>query len=512
MSYRDSEKTREGQVGRNFSPQDSDDEKRIEVDVIIPVHNAGKTICEAVESALSQEIPENLREVLSRYRIDLAVCCYDDGSTDESWSLLHDLQEKDKKKDKGNPAISSVLLIKASDDGVARGAGYARNRAVNIRDEKRFSSSTRADHKFLCLLDSDDTMHPARVAEQLHCMLALQRDERERMLIGCQFDRDPPDSTWHYARWANGLTDERLMLERFREITVLQPTWMLCRSRWSSLGGEIEAPHPDGKESTADVISKDKTSSLCLIHPDYDTQQTLRLAEDLRFFHAHLASNGMLRLHRTKTPLVTYRHSGTSQSFQTSRKLLLHLRVLALETNILRSDPLWQHHDGRFVVWGAGRDGKDFVKALSQDMRRRVYCFVDVDEKKIDHGYYVNREIDVRIPIVHFSMLASDPGTRRQLKQNWEEGLENNEIEGRIDKGKGPSADDAVATEATKTTPVPRRKKRKTHALNLSDLDTSMLSTLPVVVCVAMYRTNGALEKNVMSIGRTEGVDLWHFS
>jgi hypothetical protein len=32
------------------------------------------------------------------------------------------------------------------------------------------------------------------------------------------------------------------------------------------------------------------------------------------------------------------------------------------------------------------------------------------------------------------------------------------------------------------------------------------------VVCVAMYRTGGALEHNVKSIGRTEGVDLWHFS
>ena len=512
MSDRDSETNREG---RNISPQDTDYEKRIEVDVIIPVHNAVKTICEAVESAMTQEIPENLREELSRYCIDLAVCCYDDGSTDESWSLLHDLQKKEKKKEKGKSAISisSVLLIKASTDGVARGAGYARNRAVDIRHEKRFSSSTRVDHKFLCLLDSDDTMHPTRVAEQLHCMLSLKREERERILMGCQFDRDPPDSTWHYARWANELTDERLMLERFREITVIQPTWMLCRSRWSSLDGEIEAPYPESKESIVDIISKHKISSLCLIHPDYDTQQTLRLAEDLRFFHAHLASNGILRLHRTKTPLVTYRHSGTSQSFQTSRKLLLHLRVLALETSILRSDPLWQHHDGRFVVWGAGRDGKDFVKALSQDMRRRVYCFVDVDEKKIDGGFYANRQIDIRIPIVHFSMLAADPDTQRQLKQNWEEGLENNEIEGRIDKGKGISADGAVATEATNSTSVLRQKKRrKTHALNISDLDPSMLPKLPVVVCVAMYRTNGVLEKNVKSIGRTEGVDLWHFS
>ena len=39
-----------------------------------------------------------------------------------------------------------------------------------------------------------------------------------------------------------------------------------------------------------------------------------------------------------------------------------------------------------------------------------------------------------------------------------------------------------------------------------------LLMTLPVVVCVAMYHLNGALEANVNLIGRTEGVDLWHFS
>jgi predicted ATP-dependent endonuclease of OLD family len=37
-------------------------------------------------------------------------------------------------------------------------------------------------------------------------------------------------------------------------------------------------------------------------------------------------------------------------------------------------------------VWNAGRDGKNFVKGLSKEMRNRVYCLVDVDEKKIEQG------------------------------------------------------------------------------------------------------------------------------
>merc|ERR1712154_346791 len=53
-----------------------------------------------------------------------------------------------------------------------------------------------------------------------------------------------------------------------------------------------------------------------------------------------------------------------------------------------------------------------------------------------------------------------------------------------------------------------KNNKNKHHNKELYQL----LPTLPVVVCVAMYRTNGVLESNVMSIGRTEGDDLWFFS
>lgn len=45
-----------------------------------------------------------------------------------------------------------------------------------------------------------------------------------------------------------------------------------------------------------------------------------------------------------------------------------------------------------------------------------------------------------------------------------------------------------------------------------NELDLTLLPMLPVVVCVSMYRTNGALEQNVSKIGRVEGEDLWHFS
>eukprot|EP00797_Seminavis_robusta_P003511 Sro1220_g253490.2 (464) ;mRNA; f:3160-4551 len=463
---------------------------------------------------MRQVIPAHLIPAFQDITLVIQVCCFDDGSTDSSWDILTRLQKEyhtqkletdtttPDQKDTNIP-IDATLLIAKSKDGTGRGAGYARNRAAELSG-KHATNEQNPANRFLCLLDSDDLMHETRVAEQCSALLALPPQERHRTLLGCQIVRDPPDSTWHYCQWANGLTDERLWLEKFREVTVLQPTWMLCMSRFQELRGYIE---PDQSSTT----SSSTNNILRLVHPTFDTPESLRLAEDLRFFHAHLHARGLLRLHRPDVPLVTYRHrANQSQSSQTSRKLLLHLRALAFEKCVLsnyQSDNAWSTnnpHKGSFVVWGAGRDGKDFVKALSEPCRKRVYCFVDVDSKKIEQGFYVNKNL--KIPIVHFSLLAKDAETQRQLLQGVSFG--------KIDKGKPKD--------------VPERKKHKSDVNKQQSgsvetpmamspavakvVDVSCFPELPVVVCVALYRTNGALENNVKSISREEGVDLWHFN
>jgi hypothetical protein len=247
-----------------------------------------------------------------------------------------------------------------------------------------------------------------------------------------------------------------------------------------------------------------------LVHPS-ETFHTLRLAEDLRFFHAHLALGGIIRKcagEKEEQPLVVYRHVGpSSQSHATSRKLLLQLRTLAFERHVLDRDPRWAGR--KFAVWGAGRDGKDFCKALRPDTRERIRCLADVDNAKIlgNGGHYVNSELGLRIPIVHFSYLARDPEQRERLTRLWMDGL-NDANHGRVDKRRAgitpPSATDPVSS--------PQAPTRKRKLACDRELDLSLLSELPVVVCVVMNRTNGALERNVKLIGRTEGVDLWHFS
>ncbi len=374
---------------------------------------------------------------------------------------------------------------------------------------------------------------------------------------------------------------------------MLQPTWMLTRKRFEDLGRYIEVsemnnPH---RNELSDDKNKKSATAYRLIHPEFDTMQSLRLAEDLRLFHAHLIGGephlkGILKLIRTNPPLLTYRHrAGQSQSSSTPRKLLVQLRVKAFVDTVIRSEGIstqmtrdnvkWT--DG-FVIWGAGRDGKDFFKALPNDIKMLVKAFVDVDEKKIASGYYVvpspenkdeppknhyeNVEVsrptkrskiskrkdarhDIRIPIIHFSLLISDRNKRQRLCNAWihrEDGRNETsaELVGRIRKERPrnfcesppqecckqsksdietnafKTEEKAHKTSECSTVAVP--SQRKLHAIskkderNLRMIESEDLAKMPVVVCVAMYRTNGILERNVAAIGRREGVDLWHFS
>lgn len=151
---------------------------------------------------------------------------------------------------------------------------------------------------------------------------------------------------------------------------------------------------------------------------------------------------------------------------------------------------------------------QDFVKALSQAFRERVYCLVDVDEKKIGSGSYVHRDDSLNIPIVHFMHLIPDEHVRERVDKARYGGSAASGMKfGKISKSRDVKAGECARV----TSKPPPSKKRKTRN-KLASLDPALLRSLPVVVCVAMYRTGGALEANVQQIGRIEGQNLWHFS
>ena len=54
---------------------------------------------------------------------------------------------------------------------------------------------------------------------------------------------------------------------------------------------------------------------------------------------------------------------------------------------------------GDFVIWGAGRDGRQFLNGLRPEYRARVACLVDVDEAKIANSPYVNGGVPGSQPV-----------------------------------------------------------------------------------------------------------------
>ena len=231
----------------------------IKVDVIIAVYNAETTIEETVRSAMHQIVPDHLIHRLlclcdapsNTVHFDICICCYNDASTDGSFNLLESMMDDKEhvwnyqsngESSKRTLSMQMKLLIGSAPTGTSsRGAGYARNQAVKLRDNyeqqhnlkakhsegnKEGASQNTNEHYFLCILDSDDIMHPTRIAEQTFAMLSLSENNDnnvryEKTLMGCQFDRIPQDSTRHYTQWANSLEDERLYLEQFRECTLV---------------------------------------------------------------------------------------------------------------------------------------------------------------------------------------------------------------------------------------------------------------------------------------------------
>lgn len=50
----------------------------------------------------------------------------------------------------------------------------------------------------------------------------------------------------HYSEWMNQLTDADLEMYQYREVLVIQPTWMMTRATFDRVGGYIQQPSEEG--------------------------------------------------------------------------------------------------------------------------------------------------------------------------------------------------------------------------------------------------------------------------
>ena len=90
----------------------------------------------------------------------------------------------------------------------------------------------------------------------------------------------------HYSEWLNNLTDADLSKYQYREVLLIQPTWMMTRATFDCVGGYAE------KDTIKEAFPEVKKSA-------YSNLQ------DLDFFHRHLDLQGTL--HVVPEVLLMYR-------------------------------------------------------------------------------------------------------------------------------------------------------------------------------------------------------------
>lgn len=369
------------------------------ISVIVPVHNASATILEALASVRAQT-----------YAGEIEVVAYDDCSSDDSVRRLSEVRDA-----WGAEGRNLRLIVRTSGDVGAvtpHGPGFARNRAAEA-----------ATGDFLCWLDSDDVCEPGRLEAQWRHVASTPSPHRT--LVGGGFTRLPLDATPVYSAWANGQADDHTSLasQAWREIPLIQPTWFLSRAWFAALGGYDELPplvmgrggegegaarHGSPLERHAPILAvpprrvplpeaaTGEGEERSLLTPaagsSPPSQPFTVFPEDTVFLHRHLAAGGLLRrVPHTAGPILQYRFNAGSLTWRTSREVLTAVKAALWEERCLwgvttpggREAADARHWAAGFTLWGCGRDGKAFYRALSPAGRSLVRGWADVDAAKI---------------------------------------------------------------------------------------------------------------------------------
>jgi len=179
------------------------------VSVLLPIRDAAPTL------------PAALRSVLASRDADLEVVCVDDGSTDDTPSILDGFARRDPR----------VRVLRRDPQGIVP----ALNAGLDL-----------CHSPLVARMDADDEMHPDRLVRQA----AMLDDDGGLALVGCQVEsfRDGGLAAgWRiYTEWVNGLVSEReIAREAFIECPVPHPTWMFRRDAIEALGGYRDEPWPE---------------------------------------------------------------------------------------------------------------------------------------------------------------------------------------------------------------------------------------------------------------------------
>ncbi|KAG7485383.1 hypothetical protein JOB18_009187 [Solea senegalensis] len=290
-------------------------------------------------------LDECLQAILEQdFTGSMELSVFDDASTDDSRKVVEGWRGK-------LEARGISLLMSHHNSAQPRGVGFAKNKAIS-----------QSCGKYLCFQDADDVMLPQRVRLQYEMSLL-----QPISLIGCRVRRLPEGSTERYTRWINTITQDQLMTQVYTSHgpTVVMPTWF-CSRHWFLKVGLFD----EGGKG---------------------------VPEDLLFFYQSLRQGGGLS--RVNQCLLVYRYHENAATLSVTEETIWKLRVDFLQERVLS-------HWETFTIWNAGKQGRKLYRCLSPVHQKKVKAFCDVDENKIQKGFYTyeeSKEIPKpKIPIVHY--------------------------------------------------------------------------------------------------------------
>ena len=270
-----------------------------------------------------EHLPQAISSLSQQTFRDFDVIAVNDGSRDDTGTKLESWASRD----------SRVRVIHEERNGLT---------------EALRSGSELCRGEFLARADADDVVHPCRFAEQL----ALLDGRPDVAAVGTHVRYFPWESVGvgarRYQRWLNGLSEsENLARDIFVECPIAHPTLMVRRAEFERAGGY----RANGWPEDYDLILRLHNSGA-------------RLANLPRVRHYWREREG-------RASRIDPRYS--ADSFR--RCKIHHLR----ESDLRNRDAV--------SIWGAGRVGKDFARALA-DEGVQVTRFFDIDPRKIRQQIY----------------------------------------------------------------------------------------------------------------------------
>ena len=179
------------------------------ISIVMPVRNAAGTLSRALESILAQTLQ------------DWELIAVNDGSRDDSGTLLDDLSRRDPR----------VRVIHTPPHGIARALQ---------------TGCADAAGRWIARMDADDVMHPERLAAQLD----FAAKNPGLGVISCLVDYGGHAAGYAaHVAWINSLaTPEEISLRRFIEAPVAHPSVMFRRDLLEQHGGYLAGDFPEDYE------------------------------------------------------------------------------------------------------------------------------------------------------------------------------------------------------------------------------------------------------------------------